>query len=326
MGEVVTWLQERWKELAVFALTTFRAIGKALAAGDIPAAANVLWAALRVAWTTGAGFIRSIWADAMSWLVKLAGGAFYGMLAAGQWLWTMLKKLWINGAAVLKGVWTELVIGYSTMVEIATDSIAQNQNESDYRNGKISKADFERNKAYLAKMSNDKMSNLEAERRAKLKAIDEEAAAANAANNADYDRRMAEIGGRYNALAKGADTKAAEDKAAAKADEADAMQKWKDAVKAADAAGANVTKAEIRKAAGPGALNVDTSWDATGAAAAAEARRSLQGLTAGAFGANARFLALGGDRMELVAKASQATAKNTARIAARMDEMNVYGE
>jgi hypothetical protein len=52
---------------------------------------------------------------------------------------------------------------------------------------------------------------------------------------------------------------------------------------------------------------------------------TLRSSSAGAFGANARFLSLGGDRMEIVAKATTSTAKSAERILAEVRAKGAYG-
>lgn len=52
-----------FKDIKSFAMGAFQGIKDALSAGDIPLAANVLWAALKVAWYKGTSTISGIWID-----------------------------------------------------------------------------------------------------------------------------------------------------------------------------------------------------------------------------------------------------------------------
>lgn len=57
----VDWLSEKFGDLKTDALNAFEGIRDALAAGDIPLAAQVLWTALRMVWLEGIAFLEGHW-------------------------------------------------------------------------------------------------------------------------------------------------------------------------------------------------------------------------------------------------------------------------
>lgn len=61
-NNALTWLLERFGELRTFVGEVVQGISDALMAGDVAAAAGVMWAALKVAWLTGIQPLRELWA------------------------------------------------------------------------------------------------------------------------------------------------------------------------------------------------------------------------------------------------------------------------
>lgn len=71
-------------ELGRFAGKTLQGIKDATASGDWQAVVNALWTSLKLAWTEGTTALRQSWADFQTTLVKVAVGAWSGMLAAAE--------------------------------------------------------------------------------------------------------------------------------------------------------------------------------------------------------------------------------------------------
>jgi len=72
-GEAMDWLSEGFAELADEAKTSFGAIGKALASGDIALAARVLWAFLKMEWEKGCALLEKAWLNFRNFFIRITG-------------------------------------------------------------------------------------------------------------------------------------------------------------------------------------------------------------------------------------------------------------
>ncbi len=78
-----------------FARDVFRGIADAMAAGDMQLAAEVMWAAIRLAWSTGIEWIRTQWADLRYFLTLVWSEAAFGILDTLNGLWSgMVDGFW----------------------------------------------------------------------------------------------------------------------------------------------------------------------------------------------------------------------------------------
>jgi len=94
-GSAAEWIGDKFGQLMGFAQETFGAIKDAMAAGDMQLAAEVMWAAIKVAWVTGTGWLRQTWADLRFFLVKTWGEAAFGVLDTLNYLWSsMVDGFW----------------------------------------------------------------------------------------------------------------------------------------------------------------------------------------------------------------------------------------
>ncbi len=67
-GEAIEYLKGVFETLKADTIKAFGAIANALAAGDITAAANVLWTYLKLQWIKGTTYLKGVWADFTSYL------------------------------------------------------------------------------------------------------------------------------------------------------------------------------------------------------------------------------------------------------------------
>jgi len=102
-GEAVQWLSEQFAPLAEFAVTAFEAIKNAMAAGEYQAAANVLWSALRLAWTQGTAWLSDLWRS-------MSGG---------------FMETFKGTIDVLRGMWGDLVASVSMGLYNAQNATAK---------------------------------------------------------------------------------------------------------------------------------------------------------------------------------------------------------
>jgi TP901 family phage tail tape measure protein len=78
-GEAIEYLKGVFETLKADTLKAFGAIANALAAGDITAAANVLWTYLKLQWIKGTTYLKGVWADFTSYLSDVWGDTAYAI-------------------------------------------------------------------------------------------------------------------------------------------------------------------------------------------------------------------------------------------------------
>jgi hypothetical protein len=93
-GQALQWLGSRFDDLKNFALASFQGIKDALAAGDVALAARILWLSLQVVWRAGINTLKGWWLDFKGWFLKLTGDIFWGAVALVAEAWFSLRKIW----------------------------------------------------------------------------------------------------------------------------------------------------------------------------------------------------------------------------------------
>jgi|GEM_PF-2355388 len=107
-GEAIEYLKGVFETLKADTIKAFGAIANALAAGDITAAANVLWTYLKLQWIKGTTYLKGVWADFTSYLSDVWGDTAY---AIGDVLISALSGLasvWNASLGFMADGWTIL--------------------------------------------------------------------------------------------------------------------------------------------------------------------------------------------------------------------------
>ena len=106
-SQAIEYLLDRFRSLKSFIGTVIGGITDALAAGDIPLAASVLWKGLKVAWEVGTLELRKIWEGTKGFFV----GIFYDMLAGAlnisQTIFHGIEVAWIETTSFMASAWTK---------------------------------------------------------------------------------------------------------------------------------------------------------------------------------------------------------------------------
>lgn len=120
-AKAIAWLGDTFGWLGTVARVTFGAISDAINAGDIAAAAGVLWAGLKLAWLKGIDAIREPWEDFRLGFESIAINAFFAVRKA----WANFTNWWwVNFPNFTAGV----VTGWADMVKVmenVTDTFSQ---------------------------------------------------------------------------------------------------------------------------------------------------------------------------------------------------------
>jgi hypothetical protein len=108
--KALSYLGDKFTELASIAKDTFGGIADALAAGDIQLAARILWTGLKIVWTTGTADLQKIWFQFQSVFAQSFASVLGGIQIA-----------WIEAVALMEKAFA----GFATAVKV---SLAEIQN------------------------------------------------------------------------------------------------------------------------------------------------------------------------------------------------------
>jgi len=78
-GQAIEYLKGVFETLKADTIKAFGAIANALAAGDITAAANVLWGYLKLQWIKGTTYLKGVWADFTNYISDVWGDSAYAI-------------------------------------------------------------------------------------------------------------------------------------------------------------------------------------------------------------------------------------------------------
>jgi TP901 family phage tail tape measure protein len=78
-GQAIEYLKGVFETLKADTIKAFGAIANALAAGDITAAANVLWTYFKLQWIKGTTYLKGVWADFTNYISDVWGDSAYAI-------------------------------------------------------------------------------------------------------------------------------------------------------------------------------------------------------------------------------------------------------
>ena len=314
-AKALAWLGDRFKVLKEDALSTFGGIADALAAGDISLAAKILWLMLKMEWTRGVNFLEKVWLNFRNFFIKTGYDAWHGLLALVETVWHALEvgwmatvdffaSLWEGFTGFFAKTWQNIKAGAQkawnwirSLFDDSVDLQTENQMVEDQKQAAISSIeDEQKRRAAAREAERQRASELH---EATLAGIGQENLDKHAELDAEYAERMAEN----------------------EADLAKARQEWREAI---DTAKKKRQEKEAGAMEGPDDLTQ-------------KARESLADLgdigdivqaEAAKVDVVGTFSAEATDRMgvgptaaeERTARASEETAKNTRKIAQKIDQ------
>ncbi len=124
-ADALAWLGQQFGRLRDFASKALGGITDALAAGDIPLAAQILWLALQLVWQKGVAALSRVWLGARDFFVTTAQKMWFGAIAAAQMGFHALEVGWIETTAFMSKTWTGFVSGFRKVWETATSFVAK---------------------------------------------------------------------------------------------------------------------------------------------------------------------------------------------------------
>lgn len=112
-GQAIVWLGERFQALKSIATGSLGAIGRALAAGDMAAAAKVAWASLNVVWLSGVNALMGYWVGFKHSALSTADSMMYGIAGIISDGWAGIEIAWTETTGFLSDVWSLFTNGLS---------------------------------------------------------------------------------------------------------------------------------------------------------------------------------------------------------------------
>ena len=180
MGKAMDWLTQRFSDLASDARTAFGAVSKALAAGDIAAAAKVVWLTVKMEWQKGIGA-----------LLKFGNDFATGVRAAHELAVNWVTGLWLDCWYGLRSAWNEFQKWHERQVETWANWFAKIMIDM---NSDLSPEQKEFAKNDIDHQSNQRFDQIKGERQAKKSQIESEQKLADEAAQKVHDDNMARIG------------------------------------------------------------------------------------------------------------------------------------
>ena len=105
-GKALSWLGERFAQLSADASAAWKAIGMALASGDVSLAARILWLTLKMEWQRGVQFLTELWLGFKNTFLSLTTDITYGAARLMTDGWVGIESGWTETVAFLADSWS----------------------------------------------------------------------------------------------------------------------------------------------------------------------------------------------------------------------------
>lgn len=168
----------------------FGAIAKALSAGDIAKAAEILWLLMKLEWTKGVGALQDIWGTVWTKVKLTANDAWTGLMVIWENMVHEMTKLLINASTL----WDKAIAhtkGF--LADLKTGSKQIGQEIAINMNPTLSSEEKDRRIQAVRLAASPEWEKTDAERRAALKAADDRNAAMLQGVQEIHDREMKNI-------------------------------------------------------------------------------------------------------------------------------------
>lgn len=105
-SKALEWLGEKFDVLKSDAITAWKGIGDALAAGDIALAAKILWLSLKMEWKRGIHFLKGLWLKFKESFQSIATDMTFGAALVFNDAWSGLEIAWTETVDFLADAWS----------------------------------------------------------------------------------------------------------------------------------------------------------------------------------------------------------------------------
>jgi hypothetical protein len=124
-AKALAWLGNTFKWLRDTVGAVMQAIVDSLAAGDIAAAADVLWAALRLAWVAGTNKLNEIWLSAANWIATQLIDIWAGVRDAFEFAVDAMARAWTALTYGMRSAWVSFSAWHQRAVEGMANYLAK---------------------------------------------------------------------------------------------------------------------------------------------------------------------------------------------------------
>jgi len=192
-GEVFRMFYDGFSEIGQIANDTFGAIVQAMTQGDMQAAADVLWAGLKVAWLAGTAEIRQLWRSVANDIASTGVDIWSGFRSAISTTAMFMADSFAAAFNAIAGAWvgTQNIIagGFARAIALITgqdagEVLATLQDDQDRAAEKTSQG-IAAGQAARDKASKDRLAQIEDERKAMQDSLGEELKGQNEAAQAE---------------------------------------------------------------------------------------------------------------------------------------------
>ena len=121
----IKYLSSSFSTLKDIVGTTFAGIADALAANDLQLAAKILWAGLKVIFTSGVNELEKVWIGIKDFILEKWNDAFYGVQVILVEAGSGIMKTWANIVAGLKSLWATFTNFLGSTQESAVNGLAK---------------------------------------------------------------------------------------------------------------------------------------------------------------------------------------------------------
>jgi len=108
-GQALGWLGERFAGLRDDASAAWTGIADALLAGDLTAATQVVWAALKLEWQRGTAFLADLWDSTVAGFATVFAEAWFGILGTFQGVVNAIGDAWDLVTGLIVKAWNTAV-------------------------------------------------------------------------------------------------------------------------------------------------------------------------------------------------------------------------
>lgn len=196
--KVLRWLGKRFDAFANVALDAFGAIRDALAAGDIAAAARVLWASMKLVWAGGIDYLRGMWIKFSSALQRIGAEAFSGLNVAWEETMHGIQIGLIHATGAMRKTWATFVAGWKLSIEAFAGFFAKRW--ADIKGAMDENFDVDAAKSTIDQSTKAAIAKIGQEQIDAIAEADKSRDARLKAEGQKHRRELAEIGKQYNAL------------------------------------------------------------------------------------------------------------------------------
>jgi len=105
-GQALAWLGKRFTSLKDTALSVWKGMGDALAAGDLGLAAKILWLTLKMEWQKGVNALNQVWVKVKEFFLATWTEAVFGAAKIATNAWAGLQTGWIETVDVMRDAWS----------------------------------------------------------------------------------------------------------------------------------------------------------------------------------------------------------------------------